>query len=597
MRRALLTALVLVAALLGPTGKALAWGPQGHQIIIDVALARLKADDARLGRKGDAALAGRFERILAGGDGLLVEYTDDKGKPQKCAATTAEGLVNWPDCVRYSPQFKATAQFHFDDIAVCTTIPPMPPLSAYCKDGMCGSKGLGDYLKQLTAADTSPRDRAIALAFVIHIVGDLHQPLHAEDNNDAGGNSVTIALGDKAIPGYDPKNPPTKLHGLWDTPMVIAAVGIKDAGIATISALANKNASKWHDSNPDHWVAQSHAIAQLAYQKLQFKPPCGVGKFNGGTIDAAYVSFFAPKVRDQLGKAAVRLSDLLTAALAQVPDSAAPTAAPELITPPPAALVPVPGPTALTKSPCAASYLDGVAPELVAQAAALGLKQICYTEYAVGYSITLRDPLWSGEHLTRQMAEGGNSIGRLKIPFAPDSSLTPAEQGTHGDYTKQGYDRGHMTPADDASSLDSQRQTFTVTNIVPQAPYLNEHLWQYLEASVNQLAENTGEVWVITGPIFGPNPKLMNGRIAVPDYTFKAIYVPSTGVAVAYLATNDNATVCKVISIAELEKLAGIDPFPTLSDDLKSKKPNFTLPHGIHQTSKGPQTVPLPACA
>jgi endonuclease G len=80
----------------------------------------------------------------------------------------------------------------------------------------------------------------------------------------------------------------------------------------------------------------------------------------------------------------------------------------------------------------------------------------------------------------------------------------------------------------------------------------------------------------------------MRGRIAVPDFTFKAIFVPSRGIAIAYVATNTATPVCTIVSIADLTRRAGVDPFPSLSATLKATVPAFTLPQGAG--------VPLPDC-
>jgi endonuclease G len=246
---------------------------------------------------------------------------------------------------------------------------------------------------------------------------------------------------------------------------------------------------------------------------------------------------------------------------------------------------------------CPSFYFQGTAPRVGASAAP-DQKIFCHTFYAVNYSTTLKDPLWSAEYLTAARAIGGDKTQRVKRPFGPQVGLDPNLEGRHEDFTNEGVDRGHMTPANDAADIPEQEDTFVVTNIVPQAKMLNEHLWAYLEASVHELAEENGEVFVVTGPVFDGAPKWMKGRIAIPTATYKAVYVPKTGQFSVFIASNVDATVCKVTSIAALIKRTGVDPFPSLPPTLKSASATLVLPHGVVVKSDGShQPVPLPKCS
>jgi len=244
-------------------------------------------------------------------------------------------------------------------------------------------------------------------------------------------------------------------------------------------------------------------------------------------------------------------------------------------------------PAAAAPADCSTFYAGGKSPAAVAPGGDSG-RIFCHSFYSVGYSTSYRNPLWSAEHLTAAIAAGGDATKRLKsIRFHAEPDLKPAQQGSHDDYERP-WDRGHMTPANDAENPTTQRDTFVVTNIVPQHANLNERLWQYLEASVHQLAKDDGEVYIVTGPVFDAHPRLMGGRIAIPASTFKAIYDPARNVAVAYIATNEAAPTCKVISVAEVTRATGIDPFPSLAATAKDHVPALVLP-------KGP-AVPLPDC-
>jgi endonuclease G len=223
-------------------------------------------------------------------------------------------------------------------------------------------------------------------------------------------------------------------------------------------------------------------------------------------------------------------------------------------------------------------------------------KTICHSFYAVSYSTELRDPLWSAEHLTKDMAVGGDNISRTDQGFVKDGAVAADDQASDSDFVAPN-DRGHMTPANDAPDETTQRDTFVFTNAVPQDKNLNRYLWQYLEASLHQVAEVEGDVYIVTGPIFGSAPHLEHGRVAKPNATFKAIYIPSHALAVGYVATNNSAATCRIFPVAEIIRRSGIDPFPALSTDVKAGGSTFGLPAGVNVKRNGSrQHLPLPAC-
>jgi endonuclease G len=245
-------------------------------------------------------------------------------------------------------------------------------------------------------------------------------------------------------------------------------------------------------------------------------------------------------------------------------------------------------------APCTAFYAGGQAPT-----GGPSGRILCHSFYAISYSTTLRDPVWTSYRLTRAMARGGDSIGRFSGSFRQDPGLTAAQQGAHGDYMSPPFDRGHLTPANDAIDMAHQSDTFVITNVVPQISQLNQRLWRFLESSVHQLAETEGEVFVVTGATYATPPPMMHkpgrpDRIAVPATTFKAIYVPSLGIAIGYIATNANPTVCTVMSIAELARRTGVNPFPSLPATTTAEMPPaFTLPAG--QGTNPPDCQPTAA--
>jgi hypothetical protein len=267
------------------------------------------------------AVLARIRAIRATDISVSYDHMDSRThqlRHENCRADTVEQLANWADCVRYSPDaaYNGTAPYHFDDIPWCG---PPPPRAAYCANDACGSAALQHYVAQLRDPNASARDRAIALAFVIHIVGDLQQPLHTIDNHDGGGNNVSITVAPDIIPG---NRRFANLHSLWDGGIVAAAFPPSAQADNVVAALAARNARSYRHgaasedaSHAQRWVQEAHAIAVQAYDRLPTRPQCNPPGANGGTITAAYVSRFTGPVRRQLARGAVRLADVLSAAL------------------------------------------------------------------------------------------------------------------------------------------------------------------------------------------------------------------------------------------------------------------------------------------
>ena len=110
--------------------------------------------------------------------------------------------------------------------------------------------------------------------------------------------------------------------------------------------------------------------------------------------------------------------------------------------------------------------------------------------------------------------------------FRADSRITNGPKP--GDYLRSGYDRGHMAPAQDASSPEQMRETFLMTNMTPQEPTLNEQNWKSLEDKVRrQLKTGTKSIWVVNLAIYHPDAKRING-IPVPSGYWKIVYGDQT---------------------------------------------------------------------
>ena len=204
--------------------------------------------------------------------------------------------------------------------------------------------------------------------------------------------------------------------------------------------------------------------------------------------------------------------------------------------------------------------------------------EVCHTEYVILDSGVTKGPLYSAQHLTAAQVAGAEAISRYGS-FHQEKGIPYADRSQSSDYTNSGYDRGHMTPAGDESTLDSEYESFSMGNIVPQVHTLNAGNWARIEADVRDLATQLGEVYVVTGPAFADShvPTIGTHQVWVPEYTWKAVYEPGIG-AGAYVCTNDTKQTCTVVSIDDITALTGVDPFPMLSGSIKANAISLPTP-------------------
>jgi hypothetical protein len=144
--------------------------------------------------------------------------------------------------------------------------------------------------------------RLQALSFVVHFIGDVHQPLHtAVRDNDAGGNAEHVRIDNKS----------TVLHHAWDEPLV-SEINPDPQGLATDLASEIGTASGEPSSQPNDWARQSFAYAKPdAYDGV---PPANGTKIVA-TLDAAYQDRAHPIVRIQIARAGVRLAQFISGQL------------------------------------------------------------------------------------------------------------------------------------------------------------------------------------------------------------------------------------------------------------------------------------------
>lgn len=290
------------------------WGCEGHRTVALVALDELSP--------GARSMA---ERLLQGqpGDPSLHRFCGPSGLDPFADVAT------WADDIR--ERRKETAPWHFIDIplgAVRERMYDACPAATGCVTSVI--RGQLDVLRSATAGNA---EKAEALMFVIHLVGDLHQPLHAADNNDHGGNCVPVTF-------FEQKPEETKrgenfrpnLHGVWDTDLVERTAKWRGpsefARELSAEFATERDAWKKQPANLDDWTWESHKLAvDVVYgnlsQKVEVESPRPVESCADDNhvaqrlyqlhekIDKQYLGESSPVIRQQLAKAGTRLATLL----------------------------------------------------------------------------------------------------------------------------------------------------------------------------------------------------------------------------------------------------------------------------------------------
>jgi hypothetical protein len=266
----------LALALLLPAA-AHAWGAEGHRIVARVAEQLL---DART----RAAL-----RDIAG-DETLEEASTWLDRERQHLRRTLRGSPGW----------------HYDDRPVCDAD---QGAEQYCADGNCASRAYDRYVAKLGNAHASREERLLALHVVAHLVGDAHQPLHAADHGDRGGNQVLVLLGSRTRA--------TPLHTVWDKDFVKRAVrgSSEDAFARRLIDTHRADLSRIERGGFAAWMGESYAIARdYAYGRLPGFA-CSTEVPGVLRLSTAYVDGANPIVQERLARAGIRLAAVLRAAL------------------------------------------------------------------------------------------------------------------------------------------------------------------------------------------------------------------------------------------------------------------------------------------
>lgn len=277
---------IAMALALGTCSQVRAWGEEGHRLIAGVTEYYLVPTAEK-----------KIKSLLR---------AESRYGVKDCPVKTLEDAAVWPDCIRkYPAQYEKTFSWHFDDIPLCGPADH----STYCPDDQCLSGQVPKLIAVLSDPKATLKDRLEALKYVTHFVGDVHQPLHAENNGDKGGNQISVSY-----PGVRAKN--LNLHAFWDVQLVelTQKKGTDPANL--VLGISGQDVQNWSQGTVTDWLAESHALAKdLAYARLPIPPACGTAPTGTEALDTGYVQAIDGTISLQLQKAGVRLAKILNEAL------------------------------------------------------------------------------------------------------------------------------------------------------------------------------------------------------------------------------------------------------------------------------------------
>lgn len=255
---------LLAVLLITAPGPAFAWGAQGHEIVAAMALRELTPT-----ARGQVA-------HLLGGEAMMIHD------------------ANWADEVR--DQRRDTGAWHYVNIPLAA---PGYDQRRDCPRGDCVVAQIGNDLRILSDRGANTIARAEALRFLIHFVADVHQPLHAADDGDRGGNDVHVSLGRERA----------SLHKVWDAD-VVQALGY-DTGVIAADlerGVTPVQRKAWSAGTPAAWANESLGVA-----RDEIYPPVDGRRFV--RLPRDYVFRESATARVQLAKAGLRLAWLLNSTL------------------------------------------------------------------------------------------------------------------------------------------------------------------------------------------------------------------------------------------------------------------------------------------
>ncbi|MBC7425881.1 MAG: DNA/RNA non-specific endonuclease [Bacteroidia bacterium] len=201
-----------------------------------------------------------------------------------------------------------------------------------------------------------------------------------------------------------------------------------------------------------------------------------------------------------------------------------------------------------------------------------GQQIVTHTAYNLSYNELHEQASWVCYELTKdETIKVANRTDNFRV-----DPLVNTGSADNKDYSKSGYDRGHLAPAGDMSwSEITMSESFYFSNMSPQLPGFNRGIWKSLEEKVRDWAIEYESLYIVTGPVLKPGLKTIGeNKVSVPDYYYKVL-LDLTGPeikGIGFIMPNASSAMplqSFAVSIDSVEKFTGINFYSNLSDDLQ----------------------------
>ena len=303
---------VLAAVLLAPR-PGLAWGPEGHRVVA------LLAD--HLLRQADPAAHAKLAALLA----------TDKGDPW--AKPDIASQAEWADVLREKSEEArgATTPWHSARLKAdgpdltrdCFGRRPLPEgyPASHGPRSNCSVDKILQFEAELKDPATAPGERLAAVQFLLNLVGDLNDPMHAIDHADQGGRCVALQVGAK---------PPVRLSSYWQETLVGEVAGPDAArGAQRLAAsIPVAQSRKWAEGGPEAWAQETYEVAKTVAYSFAGGPPSGKVALPAARgqpescpsvalyrVGLDYETKALAATKEQLARAGVRLAAILNDSL------------------------------------------------------------------------------------------------------------------------------------------------------------------------------------------------------------------------------------------------------------------------------------------
>ena len=262
MKLSFLKKLIIGAAVIYAPLQSMAWGPEGHRIAGQIA-------DGYLTTKARTAI-----KAILGDESIAI-------------------ASNWADFIKSDPNYNYLSAWHYVDLDKEYTLPDLQAflnqdttVDAYTK--------LNFLIAELKKKELSKENKLLYLRMLIHIVEDVHQPLHVGHTEDKGGNDIKVTW----------FNNPTNLHSIWDSQLIDFQQLSYTEYTAMINHTTTEQRAEWQQAPISQWLFESSQIATKLYSETKTSDALNGYKYNFEHIAT---------VNQQLLKAGVRLAGVLNA--------------------------------------------------------------------------------------------------------------------------------------------------------------------------------------------------------------------------------------------------------------------------------------------